>query len=804
MKIGYKIALISTIGLLMANLVPAQEIPLLPSDKSVSQGQLPNGMKYFIVENPTVKGTADFALVNRTDNSVLRKSDIRISFSESVMDSTLLHLMNLADEASPSDQAIIVSGDVKLASVAEKIKMLSYMTPVRDTAERAIYEWKADDKIKVVAKENKERNLATITATWRSPRTDVKLMNTIQPAISSLFTGQMGIIASDRLERCFRQAGIPATGISYRHTDSAMTPYDEQFSMTLSVAPEHLDQAVRILSFVMASVDAGTVTVQEVKRAHTRFVESIYADSFRPIKSNREFVNRAASAYLFNSSLASASQIHAFHASRQLPDDTELNLFNSIASAVLDKTNNLTIECVSSEAVDVNKVAETFVAAWDRPSSMEWKDRVETEAFLKAANPEKKMKMSASKKDPMSSGSVFTLENGLNVLCRPQAADKRIYFSMALNGGYGNVQKLSAGEGAYFTDYLYTCRVAGVPMRDFLAALAAKGVNMDLEVGVSSMSISGSASKYELVTVLQALTLMTSRLEQDDAALDYYLKTVPLQIETLKGTRKARVAAIESIMCSDNIWSDSKSNEPGQDFGKRAWNFYVDQFEKLDDGVLIVSGDIDEAELKRQLATYGHQFKTLQRASSRTSLRYQPISGVSTYTVKGNADIIDYAMSARCPLTSDNHVAAMAAAMVMRQRLSDVFEGSGWSVELKEKFTNQPDERFSVMVTLVRTDENGKKPMDAMSMLRATVSKMATEPLKKNQLSAYAAYLKNRMSLLCTDPSFWTEAVAGRQLHGKDIVTGYSAKCDALTSQKVLNIISSLDKSGKVEYITEK
>lgn len=788
----------------MANLVPAQEIPLLPSDKSVSQGQLPNGMKYYIIENPTVKGTADFALVSRTDNSVLHKKDIRIAFSESVMDSTLLHIMNLADNASPSDQAIIVSGDVKLASVAEKIKMLSYMTPVRDTAAREAYEWKSEDNIKVVAKENQDRKLAAITATWRSPRTDVKLMNTIQPAITSLFTGQMGMVAADRLDRCFRQAGIPATGISYRHTDSSMTPSDEQFSITLSVAPEHLDQAVRILSFVMASIDAGTATVQEVKRAHSRFVERLYAESFHPVKSNREFVERAMSAYLYNGSLASASQVHAFQASRQLPDETELELFNGIASAVLDKTNNLTIECVSPEKIDVEKVAETFVAAWDRPSSMEWKDRVEAEAFLKAANPEKKMKMSASKKDPMSSGAAFTLENGLNVICRPQAADKRIYFSLALNGGYGNVQKLSAGEGAYFVDYLYTCRVAGVPMRDFLAALAAKGVDLDFNVGMTSMSISGSASKYELVTVLQALTLMTSRLEQDETALDYFLKTVPLQIEALKGTRKARIAAVDAIMCPDNLWSDIKSKEPGKDFGNRAWNFYVDQFAKLDDGVFVISGDIDEAELRKQLATYGHQFKTLQRTSSRPSLRYQPISGVSAYTVKGNADIIDYAMSARCPLTSDNHVAAMAAAMAMEQRLADVFKGSGWKVEVKEKFTVQPDERFSVMVTLVRTDENGLKQMEAMSRLRSTVSKMAVEPLSKNHLSAYASYLKNRMALLCTDPSFWTEAVAGRQLYGKDIVTGYSSKCDALTALKVQNIISSLEKSGKVEYITEK
>ena len=804
MKIGHKIALISAIGLLIANLVPAQEMPLLPSDKSISQGQLPNGMKYFIVENPTVKGTADFALVNRADNSLVRKSDIRIAFSESVMDSTLLHLMNLADMASPSDQAIIVSGDVDLAAVSEKMKMLSYMTPVKDTAAREVYQWQAEEKIRVIAEECGDRNLAVIKAAWHSPRTATALMNSIQPAISSLFTGQLGIIARDRLELCFRQAGIPATGIGYRHTDGSMTSSDEEFSVTVSVSPEHVDQAVRILSFVMASIDAGTVTVQEVRRAHAEFVGNIRSAASGPVRSNREFVDRCAAAYLYNGSLASAAQVHAFHSSRQLADETELSLFNGIASAILDKENNLVIECFSSPKADAHAVAETFTTAWDRPVSMTWKDKVEADAFLLTADPEKKMKMSVSKKDPMSGGSVFSLENGLNVICRNQPAEKRICFSLSLNGGYGNVQNLAAGEGAYFTDYLSTCRVAGVPFGDFLDALAAKDVHLDVEVGMSSMSISGNASKYELLTVLQALSLMTSRLEQDEAALDYYLKTVPLQLEALKNTRRARMAVIEGIMCPDYRWSGLKSEAPGQDFGKRAWNFYVDQFAKLDDGVLVITGDIDENELRKHLATYGHQFKTLQRASSRPALRYQPISGVSTYTVKGNADVIDYAMSARCPLTSDNHVAAMTAAMAMKQRLSAVFEDSGWTVDVKEKFTLQPDERFNVMVTLVRTEGNGLQPMEAMSKLRAAVAGMASEPLKGNELKAYSAYLKSRMSLLGADPSFWTEAIAGRQLYGKDIVTGYSAKCDALTAQKVQNIISSLDRSGKVEYITEK
>lgn len=804
MKIGYKNAMICAIGLLFSIFMPAQEIPKLPTDGSVTRGLLPNGMEYFVIENPTHKGMADFAIVSRADNGVLHKRNVETALSEYVIDSTLLSLMALSDNASPADHAVIVAGDVKTPAVKEKIRMLSYMTPVRDAQTGSPYVWNPEDELKVVTEERPDSRIAVITARWNTPRTSPELMTTIQPAISSLFMGQLGIIAGNRLENAFRQEGIPVTGVGHSYVSSSMSPGDESFIVTLTVGPENLDQAVRILASVMSSIDSGTVTVQEVNRSHERYIEELYSASSHPIRSNAEYIDRCVSAFLYGGSLASMAQVYGFHTSRYLLDETELNLFNGIASAVLDKENNLTINVSSPQSVDSKKIAETFSAAWgEEQSDLTYVDRVETDAFLKSVAPEKKMKISSSKKDPISGGAAFSLENGLNVICRKQPADNRIYFSLALNGGYGNVQGLSSGEGAFFSDYLYTCKVAGIPMKDFLDALEARGVRIEFETGMSSTSISGSASRYELLTVIQALAMLTGSLEKDDSELDYYLRTVPLQLESLKGTSQARMAAIDAIMCPGYIWSDMKSELPGEGFGDKAWKFYESQFAKLDDGVLVITGDVDETDLRRHLAIYGHQFSTLKKTSQRPYVRYQPISGVSVCTVKGMEDVIDYAMSARCPFTSDNHVAATAATLAMTHRLSEAFKGSGWSADLRHEFMVYPEERFSVVITLSKTEEDGLSHSDAMSRLRATVAAMTDNPLKKNQVDMYAAYLKNRMTLLAGDPSFWTEAIAGRRIFGKDIVSGYSAKCDALTAQKIQNIISSLLNSGKVEYITK-
>ena len=44
----------------------AQNLHKLPADKSIARGTLKNGTEYFVVANKSVKGMADFALVQRT------------------------------------------------------------------------------------------------------------------------------------------------------------------------------------------------------------------------------------------------------------------------------------------------------------------------------------------------------------------------------------------------------------------------------------------------------------------------------------------------------------------------------------------------------------------------------------------------------------------------------------------------------------------------------------------------------------------------------------------------------------------
>ena len=194
MKSIYKQLFAFVATLCFAISVPAQDLPKLASDQAVKQGVLPNGMTYYIAADKSQKGTADFALVQKTglktdslsskaveaarkalsyvprlkgrspqefmtfhgasagnggfvevrdDATVFKFPGVRISDGKAVLDSALLVIMDMTERVTwtddgflkkwyaPSDQAVIVAGDVDAGAVAEKLKMLSYMTPDR-------------------------------------------------------------------------------------------------------------------------------------------------------------------------------------------------------------------------------------------------------------------------------------------------------------------------------------------------------------------------------------------------------------------------------------------------------------------------------------------------------------------------------------------------------------------------------------------------------------------------------------------------------------------------------------------------
>ena len=857
----------------------AQSLPLLPSDPAVLSGTLPNGMSYYLVNNPTSKGVADFALIQRTgyqtvtgetedlafrtaqdaitslprlkstpqvflsshgvlpgkdgfvkvsENATLYNfSNVLVSEGDETVDSTLLVLFDIAGRGAdgkdgflnkwyvPSDQAIIISGDIDPSSIAVKLKYFSYMTPARESQKRREYQWQECEEPVFETSPYITRHMATVSATWTFPRTPKEYMNTVQPAIYEMFVGELGIIAQQRISKALKDNLVPATKVSFEHITSVKSLGDELFTISVSVAPEHASQAVGILASTMASLDAGSAVASELNMAKNRYMTALDKRAARLFKENSSYVERCASAFLYNSPLSSEKEIVAFLRSRDLDINTELAHFNKVTSALLDGRRNLTVECRVGGGLEFGSsyLESLFSEAWKDGSDPSFPaDFTSPLDSMPLPSAGTAIKLKSMKKEPLSGGVLWTFEGGFKVIYKRQESGRRLHYMLAMNGGYGNIDGLSEGEGAYMTDYFNLCKVSGMTAEEFSLSLEKEGIDMDASVNLSNVMIRGSAPEAKTDLLMRALLGLVNEREHDREAYEYYVSCQAVGHESAKGSIGERMAAIDSLMCPDYVYSSIKT--PGkitEGFPAKADGFLKSQSEKMNDGLLVLVGNIEETKLRKMLQSYIGGFRTTARIFPRTLVHYQPVSGAATYTRKGTANSLDIAVSSLMSLTAENYMASQIAAGILGQTLSSALDGTGMYMRLAHNCRIYPQERFNLLISLAEaspygfaTDARLSGADTALKIVRDVLRNLPKLDVTAEDVDKYKAVLKGRLALEMTTPEYWTHAVAMRYMDGKNLTTGYESRIDAVTVDKVKSILASLADASRVEYIIKK
>ena len=766
----------------------------------------------FMTSHGAAAGKGGFAEIS-DDATVFRFPGVRLSDGKAVLDSALLVVMDMTERVSwsddeffrkwyaPSDQAIIVCGDIDVNSTAEKLKMLSYMTPKRASEPRKEYVWTSNDESVFEVSDIQRDGLEAVSMTWRSARQPRNLMNTVQTATFGMTMDILGEVAGNRVRKILKDKGIPVANVTGVYLPAYETPYDETFTVSVYVDPEDADEALLTVAEVMASLDGAGVSVNEFRAARSKFIDELHESSAYPVRQNAEYVDRCISAFLYDSSLASDTEILKYHRSRNLPDTTGTRLFNDIVAALLDGSKDLVVGY--PDVLDLSSVKKRIDSVWTenesskvvRSAAANLRDTVS----FPGLGP--KIKVKSSRKDHLSGGTMWTFSNGFKVVYRNMPSSDRIYYTLALNGGYGTITDLSEGEGAYLSDYPDLCFISGLKATDFKSILAAERMTMDTQVTLSNTLVSGYAPEEKVRLLMKSLLALASCRRPDEAAFKYYMECNDLALRLQEGSYVSRMTAIDSIMCPGYAYSAYKApRKLAPSFAAKAERFFSEQFAKMNDGVLVIVGDIGQDALKKALLEYVGAFSTSASAYRRPVVKYQPVSGWSTYTLDGLANSVDVVMSARMPLTVGNYASAAVAAKIMEQRVVERMSDAGINVEVLQNCRIYPEERVNMTISVT----DAMNSIDALSLLRSVLSGMSSAAIDEGRLAACKATLKNEVALEMKSPLYWTNAIALRYLDGKDITTGYAGHIDAVKAADVKNVLELLENGSKVEYVIKR
>ena len=838
----------------------AQSLPSFPAASGVVTGTLPNGISYYLVSNPSVKGRADFALVQkgpvREDVSRAALADLPHFRNErpyqflaklgvgydkfgyirpteasttyffhdvpvgqaAVRDTMLLMLFDVS-ETCPYEQAIIVSGDIDKQVVRERMNVFSMMVTSRARVpEPPAYEWNPSEGPVVRVVRTAPQDEATLTVRYSSPRTPREAMNTAQPLVTELFARELGIIVRDRLESNFRERGIPLAGAEAGYRGSSAGPGAELYSFSAVTGREDLLRATEAIGSVLGELDAHGASLSEFQQARDRFLSSLVSAS--SASSNSDWVTKCESAFLYGSNLADPGYVREFFTSRNIASQRELELFNDFVSALLDPGRAVTLRYESpADSLAVEPLKAAFAAGWASASSSPVirEYRVNQSDTLGLYVPKGKSKLKQTGPEAMTGGELWTFANGMKVIYKRSDAVKGTFsYGFLLNGGCAGVPGLAQGEGGFIGDLLTVSDIGGIPGTSFLKLLESNGIGFRTAVGLTDLRITGSSPSSKLQLLLKSLLTLSRDRAVNNDAYAYYRAGERLRISMDRRRQAGIQAVVDSIMSPGYLHSPVKRlSGLTDDLPQRAEAYFSDVFSRCNDGLLVLVGDLDPYMLKKVLPKYMGGFMTGGRPAARPQVEFPLRSGWSTYTVDAEgSDVgtgepcITVAESALVPFTLDRYISFNIAVMELQKHLAGALADTGMFAEVSGDADYFPSERMTVRIVCRPVAESGLPadvvagdPLRVLGVVRGALAGFSASCPSEASTAESKAVLQAGRDALAGDPSFLVDAALTRYSAGKDLVTGFKSRAGSVTPSSVKEILSALESGSKVEFV---
>lgn len=838
-----------------------QALSSLGKAAEITTGTLPDGITYYIVKNGSTKGFADFALVRQgaPDRDAARKSLVESRFfgartpesfladngigygprgfvsyessstrfdftnvpvyKQAVCDSTMMILFGIADRC-PHKQAVVVSGDVDPAKILERLNMFSMMVAMRgDLPAQEPYEWKPREELSFRITNNLTDDLAVINLIYSAQRTPRESLDTAIPLVTRMYSMELGTILSKRLGEAFRMAGVPLADLRYRYQDSSESPEDERYSISVYTSRNHLDKATETVASVIASLDREGAVQAELQDAKDRLVSEARREMRSSTSSNAEDVNKCISSYLYGSTLASKNTVNEFIARKRLSEDRELGLFNGFVKALIDSSRNLTLRYdVPVGNLNREDILPVFNSAWskDLPENLRPRFKADYGDTLSLYKPILKCKLRSEGAEPVSGGQLWTFANGIKVVFKKVEGTGEFNYALMIRGGYADVPGLKAGEGAFVADMLAGSRVAGLSGRDFHGMLQANGVTMTESVSLSDMRIVGIAPSSKINLVLQSLLSVANDRRVDREEFEYWRKGEALRLSMEALYPRDVKTLMDNILSPDYFYTDRKAvSNLGDNLPERAERYFDSQFSKVNDGIIVIVGDLEPDDLKKTLSRTLGDFKTQQRFSPRPDATKQLMLGTSTKVVESAPGLVGgaergvhFAWSVDMPFTLANYMSFKVACAVFEKKLTSALASCGSYAEVSDRFELFPTERMTVYASCRPCFADGlpegvvpAEPLEALDHIREAIASTGADAISPADLTAYKAALLEEVSAQMALPETVVDNVLTRYSEGKDVAAGFQAAVNGVTLDSVKKMLAALASGAKVEYV---
>ena len=835
-------------GLLLAGSLGAQELPSLAKASEITTGKLPDGISYYLVKNPSLPGFADFALVqpSRTDGAredlvhlpnfldrrpyhflaqnavgygergfvqrtqratIFRFQNVPVS-TAAVSDSTLLLLFDIA-RSSEYEQALVVSGNIDVPAVQERIRILSMTLSKRTPAEDAFsYRWRPREEALVSVG---KAPVGEIRISYRSPRTDREMMNTMQPVAARLLSDEFEMILSRRLRHAFRQAGLPLADFRFRYVGSDATSSDELFLINISTDAARLEDAAHTLAGVLAALDEFGARPEEVAFARNVISKAAERDCSSIVSTNAWYVDKCIAAYLYGANLASQSTLTSLFQGRRLDLNRETELLNRFISATLSPRRNLSMHFGAPVLPDKQRMEDAFAGGWEEKCSV-LPQLPSYEDTLKLASAHKKVSLRTTSADSFSGGKLWTFSNGVSVLFKKTSLKGAFHYGFLVKGGWADVRDITGPESAFVQDMLSLEKVGGMPGAYFADLLAINGISFEPQISLSDVRFTGAAPSSSLSLVLKAMLSLANDSQPDGEAFNRYCREKAILLERDKFSVSGTRAVLDSTMCPDFKYATgSHPVLPGSDFPSRVNDYLALRGSTVRNGLIVLIGDLDEAVTLRLLSRGLGDLKNNRQRVVRPRSPYPLRTCWSTSYDHGSwrESGLSVSLSTLRPFSPESGTCLQLACAVLQTELVRAMADKGVNCTVNATADLIPAEKFAVYINCKACPPQSlpasvvpATPMGALEAVREVINRLAVKGTDPATLYLCKTMLVNHYAASETDPELFRDIVLYRSSMGRDLFSGHKDRIHAVSGEEVRQLFEALSQC-QCEYVVQ-
>lgn len=834
--------LILAAALLAVSAAPAaaQELPSLGKASEITVGELPNGVSYYLVSNKALPGFADFAIVqpSRPSSSDPRKdleslphfrdrkpyrflADIGVRYGERgfirtqrdavvmrfagvpvsdtpAADSVLLMLTDIS-VSSPYRQAIVVCGDISVPDIRERLRLLSMTVPPREEAEGAYsYEWQPRDSASVTTATGP---VGSLRITYRSPRTDPGLMNTIQPVMSKVLASEFDVLLRQRIRAAFTAAGVPLADYRYSYIGSDSTAGDELFVLSVDTAPERLCDAAGIVGGVLSGLDNDGVTTEETVFARSVVSAASARDANNTTLSNAGYVDKCISAYLYGANLASSSSINAIFQGRRLDISRERELLSRYISATLSPSRNLHIHARNVSKPNGADILKRFNEGWKTGCAITAEVPTQEDTLLFKQR-RSKVKLGTTASDAFSGGKMWTFSNGISVIFKKTEDKGAFHYGYMVRGGWTEIKGITGEESAFASDVAALEKVYGMSGEHLRNLLAMNGITLDCDVSLSDVRYTGKAPRERLQLVLKTMLALGLDAEPDQEAYGRYCAEEAVRQVRDRFSAAGTRAVLDSTMSPQYRYSTGSMPQiPDSGFPGRVDSYLAAKGINTTNATIVLAGDLDEAYtlrlLTQMLGGFGNGRQRVARPRPGYPIRECWSTGY--YTGGWRDRGVTVAMGAMWPFTADGNSLLRLCCATLEAELARSMANKGYRFTVTGEADLLPAEKVAIYVHCSPVVPGGlpasvqtASPYEALDAVRYAVNKLASGDISPEVLSRAKAAVSRSDKALNT--ALLRDYVLYRTSLGRDIGSSQASRASALGASDIQAMFAALDK----------